>query len=204
MIVPRLPRFCGSLTLLVLMGTANSSQARIRATLEEEIVRYGKPVHKAADEFAMFKQAPYYITVHFHDGKTDAITYVKSGSASSASRNTFADDEIDRLLRINGNGRKWEPSKTKAGSPQWTTDDKTLQAVYSESKFLVIKTAAYVMRLQAAEKKKKGGSEEHEQKPAPTHREKGKTGKKSVTPASKKSATPAPKKSVTPSEENGD
>jgi hypothetical protein len=197
MIVPRLPRFCGSLTLLVLMGTANFSQARIGATLEEEIARYGKPVHKAAsDEFAMFKQVPYYITVHFHDGKTDAITYVKSGSASSASRNTFTDDEIDKLLRINGNGRKWEQSKTKAGSPQWTTQDKTLQAVYSESKFLVIKTAAYVMRLQAAEKKKKGGSEEHEQKPAPTHHEKRKTGKKSTSPA--------PKKAPAQPEEHGD
>ena len=41
-------------------------------------------MHKAsADEFAIFKEASYYITAHFHDGKTDAITYVKAGSESS-------------------------------------------------------------------------------------------------------------------------
>jgi hypothetical protein len=34
----------------------------------------------------MFKQASYYIT-HFHDDKTDAITYVKAGSESSIKGN---------------------------------------------------------------------------------------------------------------------
>ena len=66
-----------STLLLLLLGVANICQARIGDTLEEAIERYGKPVHKAsADEFAMFKEASYYITAHFHDGKTDAITYV--------------------------------------------------------------------------------------------------------------------------------
>ena len=83
-----------STLLLLLLGVANICQARIGDTLEEAIERYGKPVHKAsADEFAMFKEASYYITAHFHDGKTDAITYVKAGSESST-EGAFSDDLV--------------------------------------------------------------------------------------------------------------
>ncbi len=144
-----------SLTLLLLLlGVANICQARIGDTLEEAIERYGKPVHKAsADEFAMFKEASYYITAHFHDGKTDAITYV-AGSESST-KGAFSDDEIEMLLKINGSGQTWERSKAKAGLQEWKTEDRKFQAVYSESKFLVITTAGYVERLEEAAKKKK-------------------------------------------------
>jgi DNA polymerase III gamma/tau subunit len=176
------------------LASVNFCQGRIGDTLEEEVARYGKPVHEAAEDFAMFKQAPYYITVHFHDKKTDAITYVKAGSASE---NAFSSDEIDRLLRINGGDHEWEQSKNSAGRPLWKTDDKMLQAVYSESKFLVITTAAYLTRLQAAKKKakeKETVAEETGQKPASTHQEKAKSEKKNPSP--KKSPTPSPKKSV--------
>src|SRR5271166_6053076 len=130
-----------STLLLLLLGVANICQARIGDTLEEAIERYGKPVHKAsADEFAMFKEASYYITAHFHDGKTDAITYVKAGSESST-KGAFSDDEIQMLLKINGSGQTWERSKAKAGLQEWKTEDRKFQAVYSESKFLVITTS---------------------------------------------------------------
>ena len=56
-------------------------------------------------EFAMFKEASYYITAHFHDGKTDAITYMKAGSESST-EGAFSDDEIEMLLKINGSDRR--------------------------------------------------------------------------------------------------
>jgi hypothetical protein len=123
--------------------------------MAEAIERYGKPVHKAsADEFAMFKEASYYITAHFHDGKTDAVTYVKVGSESST-KGAFSDDEIQMLLKINGSGQTWERSKAKAGLQEWKTENRKFQAVYSESKFLVITTAGYVKRLEEAAKKKK-------------------------------------------------
>jgi len=139
----------------LLLGVANICQARIGDTLEEAIERYGKPVHKAsADEFAMFKEASYYITAHFHDGKTDAITYMKAGSESST-EGAFSDDEIEMLLKINGSGQRWERSKAKGGLQGWKTEDRKFQAVYSESKFLVITTAGYVKRLQEAAKKRK-------------------------------------------------
>jgi hypothetical protein len=103
----RFSHLCRSLTLpLLLLGVANICQARIGDTLEEAIERYGKPVHKAsANEFAMFKEPSYYITAHFHDGKTDAITYVKTGSESST-KGAFSDDEIEMLLKINGSDRR--------------------------------------------------------------------------------------------------
>ena len=144
-----------STLLLLLLGVANICQARIGDTLEEAIERYGKPLHKAsADEFAMFKEASYYITAHLHDGRTDAITYVKAGSESST-KGGFSDDEIEMLLKINGSGQTWERSKAKAGLQEWKTEDRKFQAVYSESKFLVITTAGYVKRLQEAAKKRK-------------------------------------------------
>jgi len=152
----RFSHLCRSLTLLLLLlEVANICQARIGDTLEEAIERYGKPVHKAsADEFAMFKEAPYCITAHFHDGKTDAITYVKAESESST-KGAFSDDEIEMLLKINGSGQTWERSKGNAGLQEWKTEDRKFQAVYSESKFLVITTTGYTKRLEEAAKKKK-------------------------------------------------
>jgi hypothetical protein len=131
MIAARFAHICRSLTLpLLLLGVVNSCQARIGDTLEQAIERYGKPVHKtSANEFAMFKGASLYITAHFHDDKTDAITYVKAGSESS-SKGAFSDDEIEMLLNINGSGQTWERSKVKAGPQEWKTEDGKFQAVY--------------------------------------------------------------------------
>ena len=75
------------------------------------------------------------------------------------------------LLKINGNGQTWERSKAKAGLQEWKTEDRKLQAVYSESKFLVITTAGYVKRLEEAAKKKKTAVEENEQKTSSTSQE---------------------------------
>jgi len=199
--IARLPCFGGCLPLFLLLAGVSLCQGRIGDTLEEEVARYGKPVNKAASEdYAMFKQGPYYVTVHFHDQKTDAITYVK---AASGTQNAFSNDEIDRLLRINGGGRDWQQSNNSTGRPRWKTGDKKLQAVYSESKFLVITTDAYLTRLQAAEKEakqKKKAAEETEQKPAAENRGRGKSGKKSPSPKKalslQKSATPANKKTA--------
>src|SRR6516225_3863023 len=114
MITAHFANLCRLLTvLLFLWGVANICQARIGDTLEEAIKRYGKVVKKeSADEFAMFKEPPYYITAHFHDGKTDAIAYVKT---EPGTKGAFSDREIEMLLRINGNGQTWERSKAKAG-----------------------------------------------------------------------------------------
>ena len=189
----RFPHLCGLLTLLLgLLGVANICQARIGDTLKEAIERYGKPVHKAsANEFAMFKEASYYITAHFHDAKTDAITYVKTGSESST-KGTFSDDEIQMLLKINGNGQTWERSKAKAGLHEWKTEDGKLQAVYSESKFLVITTGGYLRRLEEAAKKKEMAVEENKKKTLSNSQENGTAGKGKFTPSPKKSSS-APK-----------
>jgi hypothetical protein len=176
--------------MLLLLGVTNICQARIGDTLEEAIERYGKPLHKAsADEFAMFKEVSYYITAHFRDDKTDAITYVKVGFESST-KGAFSDDEIEMLLKINGNGQTWERSKAKAGLQEWKTEDRKLQAAYSESKFLVITTAGYVKRLEEAAKKKKTAVAENEQKTSSTSQENGTTGKRKFTPSPKKSFSP--------------
>jgi len=130
----RFPHLSGLLSILLFLEVANICQARIGDTLEEAIQRYGKVVSKASvEEFAMFKEASYYITAHFHDDKTDAITYVKAGSESST-KGSFSDDEIEMLLRINGNGQTWERSKPNPRLYKWRTEDGKLQAIYSESK----------------------------------------------------------------------
>src|SRR6516165_7314798 len=112
----RFPHLSALLALLLpMLGVANICQARIGDTLQETIQRYGKLVKKAsADEFAMFKEASYYITAHFHDNKTDAITYVKAASGTST-KVAFSDPEIEMLLTINGHGQTWERSEAKEG-----------------------------------------------------------------------------------------
>jgi hypothetical protein len=194
MMAARFPHLCGLLTL-VLLGVANFCQARIGDTLKESIERYGKPVHKAsADEFAMFREASYYITAHFHDAKTDAITYVKAGSESST-KGAFSDDEIQMLLKINGNGQPWERSKAKARVHEWKTEDGKLQAVYSESRFLVITTGGYLKRLEAANKNKTAVQENKQKTSSNSHENK---------TAGKRKFTPAPKKGSSAPEEHGD
>ena len=189
MIAARFPHLYGLLTIpLFLLGVANTCQARIGDTLEEAIQRYGKVVNKAsAGEFAMFKEASYYVTAHFHDNRTDAITYVKTASGTS-SKGAFSDPEIEMLLRINGNGQTWERSKAKAGLYEWNTEDSELRAVYSESKFLVITTAGYLKRLEEAAKKKKAAAEENKKKTPSHSREKGTAGNRKSTPSPGKSS----------------
>jgi hypothetical protein len=192
MMAARFLHLCGLLTIpLFLLRVANTCQARIGDTLQETIQRYGKAVKQAsADEFAMFKGASYYVTAHFHDGKTDAITYVKTTSGTST-KGAFSDPEIEMLLRINGNGQTWERSKAKAGLYEWKTEDKGLRAVYSESKFLVITTAGYLKRLEEAAEKKKAAAEETKKKTPSTSGKKGKAGKRKSNPSPRKSS-PAP------------
>ena len=183
----RFPHSCGWLSVLLFLF-ANICQARIGDTLEEAIQRYGKLVSKAsAEEFAMFKEASYYITAHFHDGKTDAITYVKTGSESSKA--SFSDDEIEMLLRTNGNGQTWERSKADARLYQWRTEDGKLRAVYSESKFLVITTAGYLKRLEEAAKEKKRATEENKQKGSPVSQKHQTARKSKFTPSARKSSS---------------
>jgi hypothetical protein len=185
MMAARFLDWCELLSIpLFLLGVANTCQARIGDTLQEAIQRYGKAVKKAsADDFAMFKEASYYVTAHFDDGKTDAITYVKTASGTST-KGAFSDREIEMLLRINGNGQTWERSKAKTGLNEWKTEDSELQAVYSESKFLVITTAGYLKRLEEAAKKKKAAAEENKQKKPSASQGKGRPGKKKHTPSS--------------------
>ena len=195
MMAARFPHLSGLLTL-VLLGVANICPARIGDTLKETIERYGKPVHKtAADEFAMFREASYYITAHFHDAKTDAITYLKDRSGSST-KGAFSEDEIQMLLKINGDGQTWERSKAKAGLHEWRTEDGKLQAVYSESRFLVITTGGYLNRLEEAAKKNKTVVQENNQKASSNRQEKGTAGKRKFTPA--------PRKGSSAPEEHGD
>jgi len=192
----RFPHLSALLVLLLpMLGVANICQARIGDTLQEAIERYGKVVKKAsADEFAMFKEASYYITAHFHDDKTDAITYVKTGSEPST-KGAFSDEEIELLLKINGNGQTWERTKAKAGLCEWKTEDKRLRAVYSESKFLVITTAGYLKRLEEAAEEKKTVAEESKPKKSPTSKENG---------TAKRRSTPGARKRSPASEERGD
>ena len=182
--------------LLFLLGVANLSQARIGDTLQEAIERYGKVLNKApGDEFVMFKEASYYITAHLHDDKTDAITYVKTGSGSST-KGAFSDEEIEMLLRINGNGQTWERSRTKAGLREWKTEDGELRAVCSESKFLVITTAGYLKRLEEAAKKKKMSRGENKQRSSSGGQESGTARKRKLNPTPRKSSSALDKQGI--------
>lgn len=140
------------LALLIFAATAGHCLARIGDTLDESITRYGKPINAAGDT-AMFEKPPYYVTVHLSDGKTDAITYVKSKKGANG-ESDMSPDEIDRLLGLNSD-QQWKQTGGKQGAKQWGLQDGSLSAVYTKDKFLVITTADYEQRLakEAAEKK---------------------------------------------------
>ena len=80
-----------------------------------------------------------------------------------APKGAFSNEEIEMLLKINGSGQTWERSKAKAGLQEWKTEDRKFQAVYSESRFLVIATAGYVKRLEEAAKKQKAAAQRDKQ-----------------------------------------
>jgi hypothetical protein len=163
--------------LFILVVATNNCQARIGDTLEESITRYGKPINAAGDT-AMFEKPPYYVTVHFSDGKTDAITYVKTHKGAG-SESEMSPDEIDRLLGLNSD-QQWKQAGPKEGTKQWGLQDGSLSAVYTKDKFLVITTADYEQRLakEAAEKKaEEERKAEQEKKAEEAKDEKKKNGK---------------------------
>jgi hypothetical protein len=138
--------------LLIFAVTTDTCLARIADTLDESITRYGKPINAAGDT-AMFERPPYYVTVHLSDGKTDAITYVKSKKGANG-ESEMSPDEIDRLLGLNSD-QQWKQTGAKEGTKQWGLQDGSLSAVYTKDKFLVITTADYEKRLaKEAEEKK--------------------------------------------------
>jgi hypothetical protein len=160
--------------LLIFVATAAHCLARIGDTLDESITRYGKPITAAGDT-AMFEKPPYYVTVHLSDGKTDAITYVKSKKGANG-ESEMSPDEIDRLLGLNSD-QQW---KQTGAAKQWGLQDGSLLAVYTKDKFLVITTADYKQRLakEAAEKKaEEQRKAEQEKKAEQAKSEKKKSGK---------------------------
>lgn len=158
--------------LLIFVATAAHCLARIGDTLDESITRYGKPITAAGDT-AMFEKPPYYVTVHLSDGKTDAITYVKSKKGANG-ESEMSPDEIDRLLGLNSD-QQW---KQTGAAKQWGLQDGSLSAVYTKDKFLVITTADYKQRLEAAEKKaEEQRKAEQEKKAEQAKSEKKKSGK---------------------------
>jgi hypothetical protein len=160
--------------LFILVVATNNCQARIGDTLEESITRYGKPINAAGDT-AMFEKPPYYVTVHLSDGKTDAITYVKTHKGAG-SESEMSPDEIDRLLGLNSD-QQWKQAGPKEGTKQWGLQDGSLSAVYTKDKFLVITTADYEQRLAKEAAEKKAEEAEQEKKAEEAKDEKKKNGK---------------------------
>ena len=169
--------------LLIFVATAGHCLARIGDTLDESIARYGKPINAAGDT-AMFEKPPYYVTVHLSDGKTDAITYVKSKKGANA-ESEMSSDEIDRLLGLNSD-QQWKQNGAKEGTKRWGLQDGSLSAVYTKDNFLVVTTADYEKRLakEAEEKKAEEKRKAEEQRQA--EEAKKKKSQESVHPRKKK------------------
>jgi len=72
---------------------------------------------------------------------------------------------------------------------KWRTEDGKLQAVYSESKFLVITTTGYLKRLEEAAKEKKRAAEENKQKGSPISQKHQTARKRKFTPSARKSSS---------------
>jgi hypothetical protein len=110
--------------------------ARLGQTIDETQQRYGKPIQKSKDgDTLMFKKSSYYITIHFKEGKTDALTYFKVNSKGTPV--ALFPKEIETLLDTNAGNDDWQPAK--GSSTAWTASDR--KANYNPSHFLVINAA---------------------------------------------------------------
>ena len=91
-----------SLAFCATLITTGAGVAQIGRTLEQCEAMYGAVLEKDVQGWHTFKKEPYYVLVHFYNGKADAVQYLNWLSRPKA----FTGVEIDSLLRKTSD-RRW-------------------------------------------------------------------------------------------------
>jgi hypothetical protein len=90
-----------SLAFCLMLVTIGACVAQIGETLHQCETVYGAVLDKDAQGWHTFKKEPYYVLVHFHNGKADAIQYLNWIGHPKA----LTGGEIDTLLKQSSDGR---------------------------------------------------------------------------------------------------
>jgi hypothetical protein len=105
-----------SLTLCVLLAAIRLGFGQLGETLNQCEQKYGPVLQKDRQGWHTFKKEPYYVLVHFYEGKADAVQYVNWINSPKA----FSENEIADLLKQNSPNH-WEVADAGAESTMYTT-----------------------------------------------------------------------------------
>jgi hypothetical protein len=141
--------------LLVSAVLSIPAYARLGETEAECIRRYGDPIgRKDSSKLVIFSKNGLLITVQFHKGRADYISYRKHREYPDPY--WFSETEISTLLKANGRGQKWEMTQSpRENGNHWVTEDRSLSAITWEIKenredVLAILTSGNLNRGEAA------------------------------------------------------
>ena len=134
------------LSLAILISSGVTLHARIGATIEECVARYGKPVRDSMQESGLlyFRDASLCHIVHFQNGRCDVLSVF-----SIKSDNGFAlgltDDQIIGILKDDGRGRDWDPVNRFTINRIWNSSDREIFAIYDtmRHKLVIMTRGAY-------------------------------------------------------------
>jgi hypothetical protein len=92
-----------TLVVCAALTTASAAFGQIGLTLKECTAKYGAEIGKEPQEWHKFKSQHYYLEIHFHQGKADAVTYLNWINGAQA----FSASQIQDLLKECSDA-KWE------------------------------------------------------------------------------------------------
>ena len=115
------------LLLITLLASPRTTQCRIGETLEECKTRYGNPAEIKKDT-ALFSKNGMTVSVHFIDGRVDAIRYYKVNPKDSKKTICPSEAEANILLRANAQDTTWELELAQRGDALWRNKEKGLSA----------------------------------------------------------------------------
>lgn len=123
---------------LLVLFIALTARARVFETHDRCVERYGKPVSTTKTNIgsnATFLKNQVTVSVEFRKDTAVAITYAKAVDLKKPTENrAFSNEEIDKLLELNGGSHKWgKAKKDMHGNPYWTTEDKALTAKLTDN-----------------------------------------------------------------------
>jgi hypothetical protein len=104
------------LTVCALFAAIHAGFCQLGETLSQCEQKYGSLLHKDRQGWHTFKKEPYYVLVHFYEGKADAVQYVNWINSPKA----FRENEIADLLKQNSPNH-WEVADAGAEITMYTT-----------------------------------------------------------------------------------
>jgi hypothetical protein len=118
-------------TIAILLLTVNLTFARIGATYQDCVKRYGEPTASVAGDpensTHMFKKSGFLITITISKNKSYIVSYVKLDKDLK-----FTKTELTNILSANGD--KWSKTENIDGKEKFETENKKLIALYIDGK----------------------------------------------------------------------